>query len=410
MGLMKTLHTKRAEGRLSKDEKKVVAALTEEQKGKVITEYRDLFTQIDPIAKDTLMRSKGKKPIRKKDMSKALQLATARKCAQDFLDDLETMPTGEEKAKPKRVVLRKKKGEDRASLKTVIRHGKPLTMAMRFIEIAHAFEGGRDTKEFIHTVYGKLFGEPAPMGVSLERVRMRVGYELQHRGYLAAGHVPARIQQNWEATSKFDVSKLTPDMRDLLNIIERNQVSENGEAKVSGRKKTGKNLGLGVGETWAYVFGFNAKAKKADRMSDEMIAGFMADEFPQSKAATFARVQQYRSNYNRGMYTNGAAPKVKSVPYDDEGNEREVRRGRKPGAKTAPKKRVVKKKAMSAADRKKAMTAAARKAKKTPAKKAASKKKTPAAKKETAPKKKVVVKKKAAAKKAPRSKKPMPKK
>jgi hypothetical protein len=111
----------------------------------------------------------------------------------------------------------------------------------------------------------------------------------------------------------------------------------------TGRGKVGKTTGLNVTKAWAHIFAKNAKAKRSARMTDAEISKWMRKEFPPG-CAYFDHPAMSRNHYNQGKLTDGDVPKVKSVPFDGDGNAMAVRQRSASKKPTATKKKVGKKK------------------------------------------------------------------
>ncbi|MFH1717292.1 MAG: hypothetical protein ABIF19_08085 [Planctomycetota bacterium] len=82
------------------------------------------------------------------------------------------------------------------------------------------------------------------------------------------------------------------------------------------KKVTGKN-GLGVIQTWVKLFEENPKHK----LTDEQISKAMHTNFPGRESAIFDHPGVVRTRYNAGLLTKGQVPKVRSVRYDEKGQE-----------------------------------------------------------------------------------------
>lgn len=201
---------------------------------------------------------------------------------------------------------------------------------------------------YVRRRFRELFGKP-PKGVPLELLQMRVAYELQVRGYHAAGvPVPARVQQNWEAASKYDVSAFHPTMRSLLACQGWEMVADDSDGGTtvadSGKKtrarkttrkkaqrrgrtenltpfkgKKGKRWGLTMNETWVRLFEEQPKKKKTD---DDLVK-FMSAEFPDSeRCKRVATIRMHRGLFNRGKIAGQSrAPRREVPPFDGQGNE-----------------------------------------------------------------------------------------
>jgi len=114
------------------------------------------------------------------------------------------------------------------------------------------------------------------------------------------------------------------------------------KAKKTTGRVVGKTSGVGVQETWIGIFVTNAKAKKADRMTDVEITAYMKAEFPAKESKVFSQVQGVRNKYNKGGFKVGA-PATESVRYDEEGDVTTARGGSPKAAKKASAKKVAKK-------------------------------------------------------------------
>ena len=80
--------------------------------------------------------------------------------------------------------------------------------------------------------------------------------------------------------------------------------------------KKGVTLNLTVPETWISVFKDNA----VKHLTDEQISKFMHEEFPHLNNKAFDTVHACRNFYNRGGYTKGEKPTLKSVRYLADGS------------------------------------------------------------------------------------------
>lgn len=101
-----------------------------------------------------------------------------------------------------------------------------------------------------------------------------------------------------------------------------------GRGGKPGRPK-GTTTGLPIQAAWVHIFEQNRKAPKKKRLTDDQISEWMKKEFPGRKSKVFDMVNSVRTKFNKGGLTKGEVPKVESVPYDEDGNITEVRRGRK---------------------------------------------------------------------------------
>lgn len=75
-----------------------------------------------------------------------------------------------------------------------------------------------------------------------------------------------------------------------------------------------KEKSKGILATWAEIFVANTKS----RLTDAQILVKMKAAFPEqaAKSKIFSKVAAHRTMYNRGRFSHGEKPKVKSVPYE----------------------------------------------------------------------------------------------
>lgn len=201
-------------------------------------------------------------------------------------------------------------------------------------------------REYNRRTYFGLFGQYPPSGVPGYLIELRNGYETQFRGFYDAGcgdKLSPGFLKRYQASQKFDLMAWPADSRKLIEIVYRVKPSLRGvqrshERKTDMAREKGVNMGLGVQETWVFLFQRNENPglKKEDRLSDEAIRQAMAEEFPSRSPDEF-KVSAFRSRYNRGLMTKGVVPKQKSHPYDDDGNKILNPRGGRRPASDAPK-------------------------------------------------------------------------
>jgi hypothetical protein len=99
-------------------------------------------------------------------------------------------------------------------------------------------------------------------------------------------------------------------------------------------KKKGKIAGLGVFATIEMLFEWNETAPPDKRMNDNTIKMEILKEFPEKVAELGAEgrvgkatINEYRSRFNRGRFTQGRKPRRMSWRYNDEGEKVEGRFG-----------------------------------------------------------------------------------
>ena len=87
----------------------------------------------------------------------------------------------------------------------------------------------------------------------------------------------------------------------------------------------GRTAKLGIQDSWVLILRRNEELKR--KRTDQELADWMVREFPKHKSQLFEdlrkkelwRVQQARARYNRGAFTKGIVPKIKSHRYDKSG-------------------------------------------------------------------------------------------
>ncbi len=129
-------------------------------------------------------------------------------------------------------------------------------------------------------------------------------------------------------------------IRALKPLTERhyleNPMATATKSKSSSKDKSSEPKTRGVGQAYFDLFAQNCKASKAKRLTDEQIVALITEEFPGQTPWYYndpAAVQMERRMYNKGQLTgqHGELPSKESVPFDENGGEMEVKRGRKPG-------------------------------------------------------------------------------
>jgi hypothetical protein len=241
---------------------------------------------------------------------------------------------------------------------------------------------------YVKDIYQRVFGLEAPDGVHWWLLKRAVSYEIMYReGRL----VRTELKERWERALKLDIN-LIEDSKErnlVLSLMrvegarqDRPAVSElpsgkptKGDTmatkkkavkktpakkkvaakKVSAGRAVGVESGEGIQKTWFQVFVANAKAKKADRMTDAEIAEHMQSEFPDSTSKSLTNVSGARRVCNAGGVKDCEAPAKAFVAYDEEGEVKAAK------AKAAPAKKAVATKAAKKPAKKKAAKKAAKK-------------------------------------------------
>jgi hypothetical protein len=268
---------------------------------------------------------------------------------------------------------------------TVRKKSKPYVLdPYKFFDLVRQTDSDNQAG-YVFSVYEKLFNKRPPEGVHWILVKEAVGYELMARtGRLTT----ARLKRAHECSLKLDVNEIPePRHRDIVKslmgvedvvVVEEEAINHKEEkmaakkkaAKKVAKKKTvakapakkakgkgrpvGKISGVGIEQTWVYIFVRNAKVRKAERLDDAGITAFMKKEFPNRDTKVFDHVQSARNKYNKGGFNKGTPPNVQSVRYGEDGEQvtsrggavKEAKAPVKKAAKKAPaKKKAAKKKA-----------------------------------------------------------------
>lgn len=195
--------------------------------------------------------------------------------------------------------------------------------------------------------YKEIFGTKAPKGVPILLLRMAMAYELQVRGFAAAGlPLPESVKQNWEAAKQFKLASFDEGMRSVLEVqlkygddavlTEKKGMTEMAKKGKSKRKKgkgkgkdtsgltpfkgfKGTSSGLGVAAFLVKMLKLNHKKK----LTDEQLAKKMNKEFPQGRTYDVEYVRSMRSLFNRGGLApqGGMAPKRELPPFNSDGEQ-----------------------------------------------------------------------------------------
>lgn len=105
-------------------------------------------------------------------------------------------------------------------------------------------------------------------------------------------------------------------------------------------KSCGVNTGMGVCSYFAMLFEANEQMVKGRKLTDEQITLRVRNEFPGRKGAFFTgekrktggkeTVNQWRQKFNKGNYSRGIPPMLRSFRYNSRGQIVDDRTGKYP--------------------------------------------------------------------------------
>lgn len=208
----------------------------------------------------------------------------------------------------------------------------------------------RYTNKQLRKIFKQVFHRECD--IDIVWARYLIQYELSRQQYIKEGKLSyldknSQFRKAYMAVRRKDITNVNENLKTLIaydmkhqtvisqETLMKKQESIKKAAEVKKSNRLGVTLGLSVAETWVHVFTINAK----EHNTDDKISAFMHSEFPDLKNKAFDTVHGCRVHYNNGGYTKGVKPEVKSVRYDENGNE--LKRIAKK-AVVAPKKQEVK--------------------------------------------------------------------
>ena len=191
------------------------------------------------------------------------------------------------------------------------------------------------TKNQLRTIYNVLFQKDCTC--DMVWAKYQISYELARQMYIKSGNLAAlekgsQFRKAYEGTMACDANATGETLRSLIpyeikhnneNVQESIMKKENKikaikkAAAVKAANRIGLTMKKSVVETWACLFRDNVKRK----WTDDKLSEFMHQEFPDVKNKTFDQVGVCRSSYNSGRLTKGVKPEIRSVAYNEQGQE-----------------------------------------------------------------------------------------
>lgn len=140
--------------------------------------------------------------------------------------------------------------------------------------------------------WSKVCKEEMPK-INAELLHTRIAYELQACAYIESKtKMPEKVAQNYKAIAAFKIEKMTQGMKQIMEILMKNQEEREmpGKSKIilSGAKKTS------VSQFYLEIFEAQAQTK----LTDEQIAQII--ETKAGQKPTLKNVASYRCMYNAG--------------------------------------------------------------------------------------------------------------
>jgi len=225
-----------------------------------------------------------------------------------------------------KVKIKRKKCKVKIKNKKLV---QPVYLPGAFDRFKKELETSSNINYFISKTYMDLFENTPPVDIHRVLVITKIEYEYAYRDLQSLNKKPTESFMNhYKSAMVFDMGGFGSTLKTiLLNKIKEDCMTKSKKkvaekkaektAKKNGtsafRKCVGKELKMGIQETWAHLFSKNETQET--KMSDKEISDFIKAEFPDRKTAAFNHVPFVRGRYNRGLLTKGVVPSTASVCY-----------------------------------------------------------------------------------------------
>lgn len=169
--------------------------------------------------------------------------------------------------------------------------------------------------------YREIFHADMPEGIPLELIKTKIAYKILAEYYEAAGvSMPEKTRINFQAAQAFDIEKMAPGMRSLMQItMKEKQEEEVAISKNGSKSKTKSKTAAQTGVAHLYVEIFNAQPTK--QLTDTEIAELIKSKtgnLPSPKA-----IANFRCYYNAGRLSGQKGkPKEKIKSYRPKKNKK----------------------------------------------------------------------------------------
>lgn len=161
--------------------------------------------------------------------------------------------------------------------------------------------------------FEKLFNEFPNPDVHPQMIILRIQYELVKRDYTAQDiPIPTRVEQNWIASKHYNIEKLAPSLRNIMQSLV-NGTQSKGETmattaavknRVTGKIPPQKQTKETVTQSYIRLFSENITKK----LTDEVLAAEMCHLHQGNKKYTAADINIIRNMYNRGKLSGQSKP------------------------------------------------------------------------------------------------------